>query len=92
MVIIGKRKIEKEKEDSFQELEHFSKEMIGLGSQIEEQLQIKEGLEEKILKREKEIRGLRTQLFRLKEKLVKVKMGLVGLEKRRLEIEDEQSL
>lgn len=93
MVILGKRKKEEEeKEGSFQELEQFSKEMIELGSQIGEQLMVKEDLEERILEKEKEIRKLRTQLFQFKERLVKVKMGLMELEKRRQEIENKQGL
>jgi len=93
MVILGKRKKEEEeKEGSFQELEQFSKEMIELGSQIGEQLMIKEDLEARILEKEKEIRRMRSGLFQFKEKLIKVKMGLMELEKRRQEIENKQGL
>jgi len=93
MVILGKRKKEEEeKEDSFQELEAFSKEMIELGSQIGEQLMVKEDLETRILEKEKEIRKMRSRLFQFKEKLIKVKMELMELEKRRQEIENKQGL
>ena len=93
MIIINKRKKEEEeKKNSFEELEQFSKEMIELGSQIGERLNVKEDLETKILEKEKEIRKIRSRLFQFKEKLVKVKMELMGLEKRRQEIENKQGL
>ena len=78
MIILNKwKKEEVEKEGSFQELE---------------QLMVKEDLEVRILEKEKEIRKLRTRLFQFKERLVKVKMGLMELEKRRQEIENKQGL
>ncbi len=85
MIIIGKKK-----KDSFEQLQEFSGEMIGLGEKIEEKLKEKKEAEQQITEKEGSISRLRTEVFRLKERLVDLTLELSGLEQKRQIIEDQE--
>ncbi len=92
MIIIGDK--EKRKDgaggDSYEELEKFSKEIIGLGQRIENKLEKKGELEGMIRAKEQEFNSLRKEIFSLKNQLSKVKSELMELEKQRKEALEER--
>ena len=85
MIIIGKNK-----KDSFKQLQEFSGEMIGLGKKIEEKLKEKKEVEQQITEKEGAMSRLRTEVFRLKERLVDLTLELSGLEQKRQIIEGQE--
>ncbi len=85
MVIFGKKP-----DESFKKLEDLSGELIKLGQEIEDRLQERKEVEAEILENENNINQLRMDTFRLKERLLKLKISLSKLEKRREDTEDEE--
>jgi chromosome segregation ATPase len=91
MVIFGKKNGQKDSgEESFRELQEFSEDLIVLGKEIEEKLKKKSEIEDKLNEREIAINKLRSEMYGLKEQLIKVNLELAKLEERRKKSENVQ--
>lgn len=85
----GDNQRSKDGEEQFEELQKFSSELIKLGQEIGEKFKEKERILEEISEKEKEARVLQTQIFDLKDKLVRVNVELSKLEQRRKQLEGD---
>lgn len=94
MIVIGKGKKKEEvyRDDSYRNLEEFSKEILDLGKDIEDRLIKKRELEDLIAEKEKEARAAQKVVFDLKNDLAKVKSELLELEKNRTEGEGKAEI
>ena len=71
----------------FGALEKFSDEIIRLGKEINDKLRDKRETEEELSVKEKEVRALQAESFKLRERLIKINLELSRLERRRRELE-----
>ena len=78
-------------EDYLKGLKQFSKELINLGQDIEENLAKKQLLEEEIKGKDNEMRKIQNDIFSIKSELRKVEMELSNLETKRKDIEAEKN-
>ncbi len=85
--IFGKDKGQGADDESFRKLEEFSEDLMGLAKEIDEGLEKKRELEEKMDEKNKVVGKLRTEIFQLKEELMKINSKLTKLEQRRKKVE-----